>query len=380
MQMVFYAERPLRTDYNLFLRAAERILPGAQATSAIQPEPFQATEADRFRFARFLGKHWLVSNFRRTNNGLILQLTPVKATFQSLTWNLAYLVFRRKSSSLGLRADGTALATLTAADLKILNRISPGRPLEPQTLEAGVAAAVTLAWQQFRAGDLAAAERTLGQVPDSEVFIRPVKKSLSTQLQRAFVIGVAGFVAIQMFYVNGLMKSLGISMASPQEWSQQEYKRAMNDLHDAKTGEKRFYALDAAAKESFDSGKIDDARNFARELMALTPKYTNDWNYGNAVQDANLVLGRIAVREGKIAEAKNFLAASGKSNGSPQMNSFGPNMSLALDLLKKGERDAVLKHFMRCRKFWNKKFSKLDRWMSEVMAGKTPDFGANLLY
>jgi hypothetical protein len=123
MQMVFYAERPLRTDYNLFLRAAERILPGGQAASGIQPEQFRATEADRFRFARFLGKRWLVTNFRRTNHGLLLQLTPVKATFQSLTWNLAYLVFRRKSSSLVLREDGTALATLDAADLKILNRI-----------------------------------------------------------------------------------------------------------------------------------------------------------------------------------------------------------------------------------------------------------------
>ena len=380
MQMAFYAERPLRTDYNLFLRAAERILPGGQAVSSVLSEQFQATEADRFRFARFLGKRWLVSNFRRANDSLILQLTSVKATFQSLTWNLAYLVFRRKSSSLVLRADGTALATLEAADLKILNRIYQGGQLEPQSLESCVTAAATLAWQQFRAGDPAAAERTLGQVPDSEVFIRPVKKSMSTQLQRAFVIGVAGFVAIQMFYVIGLMKSLNISIVSPQAWSQQEYKRAMNDLHKAKTEEKRFYALGAAAKESFDSGKIDDARNFAQELMALTPNYTNDWNYGNAVQDANLVLGRIAVREGKIDEAKNFLAASGKSNGSPQMNSFGPNMSLALDLLKKGEREAVLEHFMRCRMFWKKDHGKLDLWMSEVIAGKTPDFGANLIY
>ncbi len=380
MQMAFYAERPLRTDYNLFLRAAERILPGGQVASAIKPEQFQATEADRFRFARFLGKRWLVSNFRRTNHDLILQLTPVKVTFQSLSWNLAYLVFRRKSSRLVLRADGTALATLNPADFKILNRICPGERLESQALENRVTAATTLAWQQFRAGDLAAAERTLGQIPDSDVFIKPVKKSMSTQLQRAFVIGVAGFVAIQMFYVNGLMKTLNISASSPQAWSQQEYKHAMSDLHIAKTEEKRFYALGAAAKESLDSGKIDDARNFAQELMALTPKYTNDWNYGNAIQDANLVLGRIAVREGKIAEAKKFLAASSKSHGSPQMNSFGPNMSLAFDLLKKGERDAVLQHFMRCRMFWKMDYGKLDKWMREVMDGKNPDFGANLLY
>lgn len=248
IQMTFYADRPLRTDYNLFLRAAEGILPGGQITSAIQTEQFQATEADCFRFARFLGKRWLVSNFRRANDGLILQLTPMKATFQSLTWNLAYLVFFRKSSSLVLRADGTAVAMLEATDLKILNRICQGRRLEPQALEDLVTAAVTLAWQQFRAGDIAAAECTLGQVADSEVFIRPVKKSMSTQLQRAFVIGVAGFAAIQMFYVNGLMH---ISIASPQELSQQEYKRAMNDLHKAKTELQRFFCAGRRRQREF---------------------------------------------------------------------------------------------------------------------------------
>jgi len=380
MQMVFYAERPLRTDYNLFLRAAEKIIPNNGITSNFQPDDFQANPAELFRFARFLGSRWLVSNFRCTDAGLVLQLTPVKATFQALTWNLAYLFFRRQSSSLVLRHDGTAIATLDPADLKLLNRIGKGDLPGQYELEAHVTAATTLAWQQFRAGDVAAAERTLGQVPDSDVFVRPVRKTLSTQLQRAFVVGVAVFVAIQMFYANSLVKSLGGLMASPQGWAQQEYKRAMNDLKKAQTEEKRFYALDAAAKDSFDTGQIKDARNYAEELMALTPKYTNDWNYGNAVQDANLVLGRIAVRGGKIAEAKKFLAASGKSNGSPQMNSFGPNMSLALDLLKAGERDAVLMHFMRCRKFWKKDFSKLDQWMQEVMAGKTPDFGANLIY
>ncbi len=49
---------------------------------------------------------------------------------------------------------------------------------------------------------------------------------------------------------------------------------------------------------------------------------------------------------------KKYLIAAGKSPGSPQMDSFGPNMTLAKDLLEKGERDAVLEYFMRCRKFW----------------------------
>ena len=166
-----------------------------------------------------------MSDFRRTNESLILQLTPVKATFQSLTWNFAYLFFRRKNSSLTLKPDGTAVATLDAADLKTLNRICPGLRLESQALESCVTTAATLAWRQFRAGDFASAERTLGQVPDAEVFVRPVKKTLSTQLQRAFVVGVAGFVAIQMFYVNDLTKSLGGLSLSPDGFSRQRYQR-----------------------------------------------------------------------------------------------------------------------------------------------------------
>jgi hypothetical protein len=155
---------------------------------------------------------------------------------------------------------------------------------------------------------------------------------------------------------------------------------ASEKLAKAKTDQERFYALNDAAKESFVLGKTEDARAYASNLLALLPKFPNDWNYGNAVQDANLVLGRIAVEEGRIEDAKRHLLAAGKSPGSPQMNSFGPNMSLAKDLLEKGERDVVLEHFELCRKFWQMDRGRLDQWSQEVKAGKIPDFGANLVY
>jgi hypothetical protein len=138
--------------------------------------------------------------------------------------------------------------------------------------------------------------------------------------------------------------------------------------------------LDDAAKQSFEVGKIDDARKYANELLALAPKYPQDWNYGNAIQDGNLVLGRIALKEGKTEEAKRFLIEAGKSPGSPQLNSFGPNMSLARDLLEKGEREVVLQYFDLCRTFWKMDYGSLDRWTKDVKAGKIPDFGANLVF
>lgn len=109
--------------------------------------------------------------------------------------------------------------------------------------------------------------------------------------------------------------------------------------------------------------------------MTLLPKFPSDWNYGNAVQDGNLVLGRIAVKEGRITQAKEHLIAAGNSPGSPQMNSFGPDLSLAKDLLAKGERDVVIQYLELCRRFWKLHEGRLDRWIREIGDGKVPDFG-----
>jgi hypothetical protein len=128
--------------------------------------------------------------------------------------------------------------------------------------------------------------------------------------------------------------------------------RAIGELDKATTEEDRFGALGDAAKQSFAAGKIDDAGKYAGELLKLAPKFDGCWNYGNAVQNGNLVLGRIAVRENRIDDAKRYLIEAGKSPGSPQMDSFGPNMSLAKDLLERGEKDVVLQYFDLCRSFW----------------------------
>ena len=162
--------------------------------------------------------------------------------------------------------------------------------------------------------------------------------------------------------------------------TQGELDKATRKLTAAPDGAQRFYALDGAAKQSFEAGQIEDARKYATELLALAPKFQGDWNYGNAIQDGNLVLGRIALHEGQTDEAKQYLLKSGQTPGSPQLNSFGPNMSLAKDLVEKGERDTVLQYFQLCRKFWKMDYGKLDEWTQAVQAGKVPDFGANLLY
>ena len=118
-------------------------------------------------------------------------------------------------------------------------------------------------------------------------------------------------------------------------------------------------------------------------MLVLNDKYSRgvpEKANGDVVHDGNLVLGRIAVDEGRIEDAKRLLLAAGKSSGSPVLGSFGPNMSLAKDLLEKGEQETVLQYFEMCRKFWSSGGGKLDEWTKDVQAGRIPDFGANLIY
>jgi hypothetical protein len=158
------------------------------------------------------------------------------------------------------------------------------------------------------------------------------------------------------------------------------FENACKKLNSSVTEEERFYALGDVAKTSFELGKIDVAKQHAEELLTMVSRYPQNWNYGNAIQDGNLVLGRIAVVDGRIDDAKEFLRKSGDGPGSPQMNSFGPNMSLARDLADVGEKNAVLAYFEQCRTFWELERGRLNQWTNEVKAGKTPNFGANLLY
>lgn len=157
-------------------------------------------------------------------------------------------------------------------------------------------------------------------------------------------------------------------------------ERGVARLKKAKTEEERFYYLGDAAKQAFENADYADAKAYAGELFILTPKYKGNWNYGNAIQDSNVVLGRLALREGRIEDAKHHLIEAGKSPGSPQMDSFGPNVSLAKDLLEKGEKEVVIEYFKLCKNFWEMHRGRLDDWIALAQAGRIPDFGANLKY
>lgn len=139
------------------------------------------------------------------------------------------------------------------------------------------------------------------------------------------------------------------------------------------------HLLKYLAKTALAAGETEKARSYADAMLGDD---ASDWNFGNRVHHGNLTLGRLALAEGNLEEAKDRLLKAGRTAGSPQLNSFGPNMVLARDLLERGETAVVLEYFDLCSKFWNRDrhLEKLAKWTAAVQAGEIPDFGANLLY
>ncbi len=145
--------------------------------------------------------------------------------------------------------------------------------------------------------------------------------------------------------------------------------------------EKEFYSLTEAAPAAFNSGEYARAKALSVNLLNEAESWKTNWNYGNAIHAANLVLGRVALVQDDIDEARKFLIAAGKTPGSPQLNSFGPDMLFANEMLKSGESKVVLEYFDLCAKFWDKKHSaRLDEWRRAVSSNQPPEFGANLRY
>ncbi len=132
--------------------------------------------------------------------------------------------------------------------------------------------------------------------------------------------------------------------------------------------------LDEATKYAIEAGENAKAEQYATELLASAEKNQNDWNYGNALNIGNVILGRVALQRGDMAGAREHLLAAGNVAGSPQLDSFGPDMSLAKELFAKGDRDTVLAYLQSCGKFWKMGADKLQKWIAIIKGGGTPDF------
>ena len=94
-----------------------------------------------------------------------------------------------------------------------------------------------------------------------------------------------------------------------------------------------------------------------------------------AVQRANTILGRVALRTGRLAAAKQYLLDSADVRAAPDIALSGPTLVLARELIEGGERDAVLEYLEICMKLWARGENILRIWIADLKNGKTPNLG-----
>ena len=130
------------------------------------------------------------------------------------------------------------------------------------------------------------------------------------------------------------------------------------------------------ATEALDRGDLETAQELGERYLSSAPP-SDHWNYGNVIHYGHLILGHVALRRGDIVEAKAELIRAGHTPGSPQLASFGPNMSLARDLLAAEEEEIVIEYIELLKDFYDHD-QDLEAWIGQIRAGEPPDWDQNL--
>ena len=90
-----------------------------------------------------------------------------------------------------------------------------------------------------------------------------------------------------------------------------------------------------------------------------------------AIHDSNDVLGRIALHEQKVQEAKGYLLKAAESPGGGILSIVGPRMLLAQALLDLGEHDVVIEYLRKIKVSWRSGAIQLDQWTAAIRKGKS---------
>ena len=133
------------------------------------------------------------------------------------------------------------------------------------------------------------------------------------------------------------------------------------------------------ATTAFEAGKREKANQYATNLLDVQQKASGPLGPDpDAIHIGNTILGLLALDDDNVTEAKRRLLASAPGEGSPVLSSYGPRMTLAAGLLRRGQRDVVIAYLERCRRFWDLGKEKIPVWESDIQARKKPAFGDNL--
>jgi tetratricopeptide (TPR) repeat protein len=124
-----------------------------------------------------------------------------------------------------------------------------------------------------------------------------------------------------------------------------------------------------AAEICYLAGNFADSKIFTLQLDEHKDSF-DDETQGGILHEYHTMIGRHMLRDGHPEEAKKHLLLSIDVEPTSVMKSFGPNMSLALDLLMEGEKETVITYLDGCTEFWKKEPVQL--WKAKIRNNKMP--------
>ncbi len=122
------------------------------------------------------------------------------------------------------------------------------------------------------------------------------------------------------------------------------------------------------ADAAFKAGDYSGAAELAKIQLASSDR--------SAIQRANTLLGRVALRSGDLAGGKQYLLDSSKSEAAGYVFGYGPTMVLAKELLEKGESGTVIQYLENCLSIWPHGEAILNGWIDDIKNGRKPNFGS----
>ena len=189
-----------------------------------------------------------------------------------------------------------------------------------------------------------------------------------------FVLGVCAIIGGGWLYMRHVFTGFAESSIQVPFDAASSYAKSEREYRDSSDDYGRWVARTDGVLFAVDVLPAATVRQYATEVLSEAERNRRDWNYGNAILKANLALGRLALRDGDKEQAKHFLLEAGRTPGSPQLDSFGPNMLLAKEMLDAGERASVLEYLDLCSKFWRNDLGQISKWKEMIEQGEQPNF------
>ncbi len=181
-----------------------------------------------------------------------------------------------------------------------------------------------------------------------------------------------------LFFI--IISSIRPTIAQPPKWWSGTPTAELVKLCDSETETQKKVRVCTAVVSRYSKMALKsipaEGKSHALDLLQIYQSNPKDDQYIFGLHDSHTTLGRIALKNGDLKTAKDELLKSIQVPSTPPLQTIGPKMTLAGELLAKGEKQAVLDYLEQAEKIWIYKSAKekLTEWRKEISSGKMINF------